>query len=1220
MGPAVVRGTISAMIRLLILSGGKTHRDETFPSQEITVGRTNANVLCLPESGVSARHCVIRRLSSGYELEDLESTNGSYVNRRKVRGRVPISASDEIIVANFTIRIVEANTTREPAPVSGGLKPPATQIQYLSGGSDQAPGLAPVGASDLPPMVGGPEVPQPSAASKTFVPPVLPPEESLVAPQMVGETWSKVPIPAPESEAASVPMPAAPPSSPLPQPVDKPGAFAAPFPSGPVGPGMAPQPDIGSAPAPTPGMADSPRPSSPMSSPGLAAGGAAAAGAGLSWPLPASAGEASGGGSHNFLAGSEQSEVGISAPSEAERLLAMIDPMAQAWAHGGRSSDMLLSEHDLNEARAWLNQPTMSPRPQRLHRAFIRASYRHSMRSRLRWMWVPVGLLGAVALAIGISAWVLGGGEEAALPGFDPASAPREDARPKSASAGRLSTWIESDPEVAVLASIEMMSRGAQGDASERWATETSMRQALRKLSAEVLWSQSQPLSALTVLPKGQGFAVGGEDGSIVVFRPSVDEAPKPLASHPRAIRQLFVTPDGKYLLSWSEDGTVRRWDLRADDPEVGRAELLGQEGEIVAAAMSPDGQWMAVAGFDRNIRVWPLGASDPNAASRISGKTKAAITALRFVNGYLVSGDATGRILTWSPTSDKPVAKQTVATLGESITGIEATPDGQWLIVSGAERKTARFPRVRDAWGPAKDLGELSATGGKVVVDAKGRFAASLLPGGKIRVWDPRTALPDRAALSWSHDGKALSAMQLGPDGRFLAAADVSGALWVWNLEQKGRAQGRRLEGSHGAAIRQIAFDLDSKRILSVGSDGTLRAWDYEEQGASDLSWVGRGHRGRVRGVSIDNSSTLILSGADDRSARLWKVGSYGELRPKRVLRGHKTPVTAVALHPSGHFAYAAGQDGSILRWDLRQDDAKPLRINYHSSEIYAMRVTADGEWLITAGGDARLLAFQIVNGDLAKPKPLSGHNQAIFTMVTDNSLPQLVSGGQDRRVVYWNLGGGQAKPTGNRFKGHEKAIWALALSDDGRYLASGGEDHQVHLRQLGKSDVGVLILKGHQATISALAFGPQGKWLASGGGDQEIYVWNIQSENPNDNPLRLKGHKDGVKAITFVAPDRLMSAGADGRMFLWDLRFPDAPIELLGHQAGVSDLVLSKDRRYVVSSSQDHSIRLWPVEDSLLFAAACRHLSRELNEHQWAELLPGARIRPICPRYLVP
>lgn len=63
---------------------------------EVSIGRGEDNDIVIPHPSISRAHARLVRRDGGYELMDLNSTNGSYVDARKVQGAEPVSNGSEL--------------------------------------------------------------------------------------------------------------------------------------------------------------------------------------------------------------------------------------------------------------------------------------------------------------------------------------------------------------------------------------------------------------------------------------------------------------------------------------------------------------------------------------------------------------------------------------------------------------------------------------------------------------------------------------------------------------------------------------------------------------------------------------------------------------------------------------------------------------------------------------------------------------------------------------------------------------------------------------------------------------------------------------------------------------------------------------------------------------------------------------------------------------------
>ena len=67
-------------------------------SGDATIGRRSACDVVLKDDSVSGQHARLRRRGGRWEIEDLRSTNGTFVNGERVDGAAPLRPGDVIAV------------------------------------------------------------------------------------------------------------------------------------------------------------------------------------------------------------------------------------------------------------------------------------------------------------------------------------------------------------------------------------------------------------------------------------------------------------------------------------------------------------------------------------------------------------------------------------------------------------------------------------------------------------------------------------------------------------------------------------------------------------------------------------------------------------------------------------------------------------------------------------------------------------------------------------------------------------------------------------------------------------------------------------------------------------------------------------------------------------------------------------------------------------------
>jgi pilus assembly protein CpaF len=90
---------------VIVHEKGGAERREQFETAELTVGRVQGNELMLPKGNVSKRHARLLYRDGRFIVTDLNSTNGTYVNRRRITQATIVREGDRIYVGDFVLRI-----------------------------------------------------------------------------------------------------------------------------------------------------------------------------------------------------------------------------------------------------------------------------------------------------------------------------------------------------------------------------------------------------------------------------------------------------------------------------------------------------------------------------------------------------------------------------------------------------------------------------------------------------------------------------------------------------------------------------------------------------------------------------------------------------------------------------------------------------------------------------------------------------------------------------------------------------------------------------------------------------------------------------------------------------------------------------------------------------------------------------------------------------------
>jgi pSer/pThr/pTyr-binding forkhead associated (FHA) protein len=122
------------MTAVLVVTKGPMAGQRLNLQGELVIGREGVAVT-IEDSELSRRHAAVRQVTGGYEVEDLGSLNGTFVNGQRITAPTQVAGGDSIKVGQTVMELEAAQA-------------PATMISA-------APAAAPVPAAPVAPGVSG---------------------------------------------------------------------------------------------------------------------------------------------------------------------------------------------------------------------------------------------------------------------------------------------------------------------------------------------------------------------------------------------------------------------------------------------------------------------------------------------------------------------------------------------------------------------------------------------------------------------------------------------------------------------------------------------------------------------------------------------------------------------------------------------------------------------------------------------------------------------------------------------------------------------------------------------------------------------------------------------------------------------------------------------------------------------------------------------------------
>lgn len=560
----------------------------------------------------------------------------------------------------------------------------------------------------------------------------------------------------------------------------------------------------------------------------------------------------------------------------------------------------------------------------------------------------------------------------------------------------------------------------------------------------------------------------------------------------------------------------------------------------------------------------------------------------------YLISGSTDRRVVSWNPTTGRPIRILRLDRHTQGIGSIAIAPNGL-TAASGAWDGNILL------WDLQVDelIGSFVGHRAPVISLAFDQQSHFLLSGAKdstVRLWDIRgptqlqqfsigQRLTNASTIDTTKNLVLMPAHQLGFSGAL-------GIALVWRLDSGAIID--RFDLNSGADVVRNALRFQIKAhdpnvgqedgdgianvALSIRNDANEQVYYHQENlaaycafggdsdscdplsmAAADYRWPSSDGQ-QERGPAIESGAyTLhaVINASDGTSATVTSKLAIQLPTPKA-----SAPLwTASPVSGTGTISITPG---SPLVIELIQGEAPRNRLSAVAMDSTGQRaLVSDDNNLISwdrSSGEKRLFA--------------RGHTQRILRIAYHEAQGRAFSVAADGMVIAWDLQTGQ--PLWQRQLPHESTLWDLAITEDGSRAVAGYEDHSVILWDL-ETGQELQQYVGHQDAVYAVALSTDEQAILTGAADRRLILWDLAG---GEERRRFEGHSLPVRAVAFSADSKTVLSGSEDRTVrLWDRTTGAERFRFTGQASPIQNALYLPGDTQILTRAEDGALHLWQM-----------------------------------------
>ncbi|WP_414586422.1 NACHT domain-containing protein [Scytonema sp. PCC 10023] len=350
-------------------------------------------------------------------------------------------------------------------------------------------------------------------------------------------------------------------------------------------------------------------------------------------------------------------------------------------------------------------------------------------------------------------------------------------------------------------------------------------------------------------------------------------------------ISSVALSPDGQYIVTGSNDGTVRLWNLKGNiikRIQVPEAQAHPEVPASISVAFSPNNQHIMVGDVDSTV--WLLDLKGNLREGPFKPPKKSMTPTFSPDGQHAISYDRSTPYIWNLRGSSVGMLPQNPKSLVWELFTVEGEGEGYFAFSRDGKQVIGGLFGSINLW----ELDGSSARKSLPLPEKDGISSAAISPNGQTIVAgtvDGRVRLLNQKGqyISGPSQGhtEQVTSVEFSPNGQRIASASQDGTIQIWNAQPLWDSAPLRptskLMRIPTTAVTSVKFTLDGKHFVSFSEDNIVRVWNAQDDLITGEKLQPLGSDSRFSVPSGITSLRAVAFSSDGKHIIARGVGNWG-------------------------------------------------------------------------------------------------------------------------------------------------------------------------------------------------------------------------------------------------------------------------------------------------------------------------------------------------------